>query len=122
MLTTWFENIEDARNKMKCKFEKIIFFSENIKAKHELIQSDWEKVEMIVNSAIQCHLNHQRNNDPNKIDCELCQIKRSMKFYETVIFAKTLNPDIEKENTGSWKITYLEWMVKCKQPPIKILI
>lgn len=114
MLTTWFTNIEDTRNKMKSKFEKIKFFSENIKAKHEMIQSDWEKVEMIVNSAFQCHLNPQTKNDPNKIECELCQIKKTMKIYETIIFSKTLNVDIEKENTGSWKATYLEWMVKCK--------
>lgn len=99
---------------MKNKFEKLKYFSDNIKPKHELQRSQSDKIDVLVKSAFQCHLNPETINDPNKIDCELCQIKQSMKVYESIIFSKTLNSNVEKENIGTWKVSYFEWMLKCK--------
>lgn len=95
---------------MKNKFEKIKYFSDNIKSKHELDRSQSDKIEKLVKSACECHLNLETKNQ--SIDCDLCQIKRSIKLYESVIFSKKLNLNIELENIGTWKVTYFEWMLK----------
>lgn len=97
---------------MKDKFEKLKYFSENIKPKHELNRTESDKINLLIMSAFQCHLNPETMNNPNKIDCELCQIKQSMKVYESVIFSKTLNLNVELENIGTWKVSYFEWMLK----------
>lgn len=99
---------------MKNKFEKLKYFTDNIKPKHELNRSQSDKIDILVKSAFQCHLNPETNNDPYKVDCELCQVKQSMKVYESIIFSKTLNTNVELENVGTWKVSYFEWMLKCK--------
>lgn len=94
-------------------FENFQYFSENIKPKHELTRSESEKIERLVKSAFHCHLNPERMNDPKRQICELCKIKQSMKVYETIIFSKQTNlQNAELENDGTWKITYLEHMLK----------
>lgn len=115
LLTKWIENIEDARNKIKIQFEKIIFFYENVKAKNEISQCGWKTIEILVLSAYKCHLNPESTNDPNKVLCQFCQLKQSLKVYETIISSKIFNVDAEKENTGSYKVNYLECMMKCKK-------
>lgn len=97
---------------MKNKFEKIKYFSDNIKSKHELDRNQSDKIENLIKSAFECHLIVEAKSSQMKIECDLCQIKQSIKLYESVIFSKKLNLNIELENIGTWKVTYFEWMLK----------
>lgn len=57
IIGTWLDKIRDERKSLEKWFEKVQFFADNLKRRQQLDVDIFNKIENLIRSAFECHLN-----------------------------------------------------------------
>lgn len=122
VLTTWWQKIQKNSKEIKTKFRQMQYFYKNLKPHNELTEETRNKIDQLVASAFECHLNLQAVVDEDeeglrsapkkqkKNDyCDLCKLQDDLDEYECLLFNKKLKDD---GPTGSWNPRTEEHLMK----------
>lgn len=125
MLTTWWDVIQEYRNRIVEAFKSLEYFTQ----KDRTDPTDIARRNALIVTAAECHLAVKENSDEDEGEegefpdnrpgakirkttrCELCGTKLLLAEYECKIFDKAFNEDRE-EGEGTWRNTYQEWIAR----------
>lgn len=130
------------RKEVQKSFKKLEFFSTNLKPRSVLEPGILHKIDLLVKSAFDCHLDKEDDTEkvamisfffiifvtfnvfPNEKQkaaekkkkkrtlCLFCEVKQVLLKYESLIFDKTFVDDVDRENVGNWNPSYQEAMLR----------
>lgn len=69
IIVNWLKKIDDERKSLEKWFEKVLFFADNLKRRQQLDVNILNKIETLIRSAFECHLNRLPDETTTKVFC-----------------------------------------------------
>lgn len=124
-LTKWLDGLNADRDRVHKSFQKLTYFSSNLKALPLLKEKIREKVQKLIDQALDCHLDPnggRRVRNPRKEPklCELCSAKEQLQKYERSVQPEKKNDTEMDRKRGTerskekqtWKLSKMETILR----------
>lgn len=118
ILHLWIDKLNDERKNVFNCIKKLNYFINNLKPLSALNDETSEKIQKLVDEALECHLDpddlrntkNKKNEKNEKNKCDLCKAISQLDAYECVVFDKKIAIDENVE--GTWQPSYQEAILK----------